>query len=150
MLLIKNKKGLFDNEVLEKYTAGIVLKGYEVKAIREGKANFDGSYVQIIGGIPYVVNMYVGTYSKQSQDVAENDLRKSRRLLLKASEIEKIQREIAIKGKTAIPTALVVTHNMVKLELAVVRGRKKLEKKHIEKERQIKRDFEVEAKEARF
>ena len=147
MLLAKNRKALFNHEIVEKFTAGIVLKGYEVKAVREGKVNMDGSYVQIMGGDPVVVNMHIGQYSRQSQKVAEDDTRRTRHLLLEKTEIEKITRELAQKGKTAIPLALVLTHNMIKLELGIAKGRRKADKRDVEKERQIKRDMEVAIKE---
>lgn len=147
MLLVKNRKAHFEHEILEKFTAGISLQGYEVKAIREGKANFDGSYIQVLRGIPMVVNMYIGPYSKQSQKVGEQESRRSRKLLLHKIEVEKIQKELSEKGKTAIPLALTLEHNLVKLEFGIAKGRKKSEKKHVEKERQIKRDLEKTFKE---
>jgi SsrA-binding protein len=148
MLIVKNKRAFFEHEILEKYTAGISLHGYEVKAIREGKANFSDSYVQILSGVPMVLNMYIGAYSKQSQRFNEADSRRSRKLLLKASEIEKIQRDLMEKGRTAIPLALILEHNMIKLEFGIAKGRRKEEKKHVEKERQIKIDLERAVKES--
>lgn len=148
MLIAKNRKAFFEHEILERYTAGISLRGYEVKAIREGKANFSDSYVQILSGVPVILNMYIGAYSKQSQRFNEADSRRSRKILLKKSEIEKIQRELMEKGRTAIPLALILEHNMVKLEFGIAKGRKKEEKKHVEKERQIKIDLERTVKES--
>jgi len=148
MLLAKNRKAFFEHEILERYTAGISLRGYEVKAIREGKANFSDSYVQILSGVPVILNMYIGAYSKQSQRFNEADSRRSRKLLLSKSEIEKIQRELMEKGRTAIPLALILEHNMIKLEFGIAKGRKKEEKKHVEKERQIKIDLERTVKES--
>jgi SsrA-binding protein len=147
MLLVKNRKAFFEHEILEKYVAGISLRGYEVKAIKEGKANFSDSYVQILSGEPFVINMYIGAYSKQSQRFNETDARRSRKLLLKKNEIEKVQRDLMEKGKTAIPLALTLENNVIKLELGIAKGRKKAEKKHLEKERQIKKDLEKARKE---
>jgi SsrA-binding protein len=146
MLLAKNRKAFHDNALVDKYVAGIKLAGYEVKSVREGNVNFDGSYVQILSGVPYVVNLYIGRFSKQSQPYNENTARNSRVLLLNKREIAKIVRELDEKGKTAVPLALVLSHNLIKLELAVVKGLKKFEKKNVEKERQQKRDMEIEAK----
>ncbi len=147
MLLAKNRKAFYDHEILEKFTAGIALKGYEVKAVKEGKVNMDGSFVQVLGHEVYVINMYIGQYSKQSQETGKQQSRTSRKLLLRKEEIEKLQRELAQKGKTAIPLALILSHNMIKLEFGIAKGRKKVEKKHLEKERQIKRDLEKAVKE---
>jgi len=148
-LILKNKKALHDYELVDKYSAGISLKGYEVKAIKEKKVSFDGSYVQILKGEPFVVNMYIGRYSKQSNDFSEFDARRSRKLLLLKREIEKITRDVTQKRKTAVPLALVLEHNRIKLEFAVVRGRKEFERKLVAKERQIKKDLEREGKEIR-
>lgn len=148
MLLAKNQKALFNHEILEKFTAGISLYGYEVKAIKEGKVNFEGSYVQIVRGNPVVVNLHIGHYSKQSQKVNEQDQNRTRQLLLKKAEVEKLARELPQKGKTAIPLALILSHNMIKLEFGIAKGRRKLDKKNLEKERQIERDLEIAIKEA--
>jgi SsrA-binding protein len=143
MLLTKNRKGLYDYEILEKFTAGISLRGYEVKAAREGKVNFEGSYVQIVGGLPVIVNMHIGHYSKQSQEYNDQEARRSRNLLLNKAEVEKLARMLQEKGKTAVPLALILSHNMIKLEFGIAKGRKKAEKKILVKERQIQRDLEI-------
>ncbi|OGC49413.1 SsrA-binding protein [candidate division WWE3 bacterium RBG_16_37_10] len=148
MLLVKNRSASFDYELLGKFTAGIVLKGYEVKAVKEKRANLTGAYVQLLGDKElYVINMYIGKYSKQSQKSEETDLRRTRKLLLTGSEIEKVRRMMQQKGRTAVPTALLLEHNLVKLEFAIAKGRKQAQKRHLEKEKQIKKDLETEAKE---
>lgn len=148
-LIVKNKKALHDYELVEKYVAGISLKGYEVKAIKEKKVSFEGAYIQVLNEAPYVVNMYIGRYSKQSSSFSEFDARRSRKLLLLKKEIEKIQQDISQKRKTAVPLALVMEGNKIKLEFAIVRGRKEFEKKQVAKERQIQKDLERESKEIR-
>lgn len=145
LLLVKNRSALYDHTLIEKYTAGIVLKGYEVKALREKKANFEGAFIQIIDGDPYVINMHIGRYSKQSEN-AEDD-RRSRKLLLNKPEIFEITRLLKQKGYTAIPLALILLNNMIKLEFAVVKGKKEYERKQTVKERQIKRDTDLAFKE---
>lgn len=147
MLLARNKKALFDNEVIEKYIAGIELRGYEVKALREKNVNFEGSYVAISEGSAYVVNMNIGRYSSQSQEYKSEDARRKRRLLLNSYEISKISRELAEKGKTAVPLAILLNNNLIKLEFAVVRGKKKHEKKSTLKKAQIEKDLQKAKKE---
>ncbi len=147
-ILAKNRKALHNFTVLETYVAGLVLKGYEVKAIREGKVSFEGSYIDVVNGCPYVVNLYIGRYSKQSKNFNEEDSKRNRILLLSHDEITKVARAITEKGKTAVPLALDLKNGMIKLEFAVVRGRKEFEKKIVAKERQVKRDLERESKEA--
>ncbi len=147
MLLAKNKKALHNYEIVEKYVAGIVLKGNEVKAIREGKVSFEGSYISIDKGIPSVKNMNIGKYSKQSEkSLAGYDEKRPRLILLEQQEIRNILRETAEKGKTAVPLALVLQHNLIKLEVATVKGRKEFEIKTVAKEKQIKKDLQKEAK----
>lgn len=150
MLLVKNRKALFDNELLEKYIAGIVLHGYEVKAIREGNASFEGSYITLTDGNAYVVNMMIGKYSKQSQKFDDQEARGKRQLLLNKIELHKLSRDLAEKGKTAVPLALVANHGRIKLEFAVVKGRKKYEKKSLLKKKQVEMDLQKENKRGGF
>lgn len=150
MLLSKNKKGLFNNEVVERYIAGVVLKGYEVKAIREKQVNFEGAYIRVEEGRAYVVNLHIGRYSTQSQEFSDSQTRRTRELLLNKYELLQLSRELAEKGRTAIPTALVLRNNKIKLELAVVKGRKKHEKKGLLKKRQVEIDLQKQVKNARL
>jgi len=146
MLLVKNRRAYYDYEIIDKFLAGIVLKGHEVKALREKKAGFEGAYVTVEDGEVFIVNMHIGRYSRQSQEVSEADLRNPRKLLLTKQETEKLQKEINEKGKTAVPLALLLKNNMIKLEIAVVKGKKEYGKKHVAKEAQIRKDMEKEAK----
>ena len=146
MLIAKNRKALFKHEIIDKYLAGIELKGYEVKAIKEKNVSFEGAYVEIKDGQTYVNNLHIGKYSKQSQKYEPEQSRRPRRLLLKKEEIRKIKREIDGKGKTAVPLALLLKHGKIKIEIAVVKGRKKHEKKGILKKRQAEIDLRKEAK----
>jgi SsrA-binding protein len=146
MLLAKNRSALYEHSLVKEFTAGIVLKGYEVKALREKKAAFDSAYVLVMKGEAFIVNMSIGAYSKQSQEVSTLESRRSRKLLLNKAEIAELTRELSEKGRTAIPLALVMLNNRVKLEFAVVKGKKEFEKKEVAKERQIKKDLEMETK----
>lgn len=147
MLLLKNPKAYFNYEVLEKYVAGVVLKGYEVKALREKKTSFEGSYIDIIDGIPTLLNLHIGKYSKQSGVFNEVLAKRPKTLLLNKKEIESLSRELNEKGKTAVPLAFLLLNGRIKLEFAVVKGKKKYEKKVVAKERQIKKDLEILRKE---
>jgi len=145
-VLAKNRKALFDYSLIEKVSAGIVLKGHEVKAIKEGKVNFEGSYVQVLDDEPYVVNMHIGRYSKQSSDFNKYEATRSRKLLLKKKEIEDLQKAVSQKRHTAIPLALVLDRNKIKLEFGIVKGRKEYEKKEVTKRKQQERDLDRETK----
>ena len=146
-VLAKNRKALYNFSVIETYVAGIVLKGYEVKALREGKVSFEGSYVEGEGGELYVVNLYIGRYSKQSKNFVEEDAKRSRKLLLNKNETSEVLRDISEKGKTAVPLALILKNGLVKLEFAVAKGKREFEKKVVTKDRQIQLDLARESKE---
>lgn len=142
MLLAKNRKGLRNYDILEKFVAGVALKGHEVKAIREGNVSFEGAYVKIVEDVPMLISTHIGKYSKQSQDIDMLDPKRDRILLLNKKEIEKIARELNQKGKSAVPIAFILRNNLVKLELAVVKGRKAFKVKQVEKDKQVKKDLE--------
>ena len=146
MLLAKNRRALFNYEVIEKYLGGLVLKGYEVKAVREGKVNMEGSFIKFENGALVVTNMHIGKYSKQSQNYFDELAKGPKKILVTKPELAKIQRALQEKGKTAVPLALLLKNNLIKLEFAVVKGKKKEEKKQIQKEKQIKKDLDIQVK----
>jgi len=146
MLLVKNRKAFYNYEIVEKYVAGVVLKGYEVKAIREKKVNFEGAYIKISGEEAFVVNLHIGRYSKKSQKNEASEQDRDIKLLLNLQELEKIMKEVKQKGKTVIPIAFILRNNLVKLELAVVKGRKEYEKKQVAKTRQVEKDLQQQRK----
>jgi SsrA-binding protein len=149
MLLVKNRKALFDYSLVEKYTAGILLSGAQAKSIREGNVNFEGAFIRVIEGMPLITGMYIGPYSKQGKTFDETKASENRKILLNKHEIKDIAAELSQKGHTAVPLALVLDHNLIKLEFAVVKGRKEFEKKVVAKEKQIKKDLERDSKEFR-
>lgn len=138
----QNKRATFEYEILDRYTAGLVLYGYEVKSVREGNVNFEGSLVAVLRGEAYVVNLHIGRYSNQSQKYDEKQARRTRKLLLNKKEVLKLSQAISLKGRFAVPLALILQHNLVKLELGVVRSKKQYEKKQVLIERQIERDLD--------
>jgi SsrA-binding protein len=142
MLLIKNKRATFEYEILDKYTAGLVLYGYEVKSVREGNVNFEGSAVVVMGGEAFLINLHIGRYSSQSQKYDEKEARRTRKLLLNKKEVLKLSQALSLKGMFAVPLALILQQNLVKLELGVVRAKKKYDKKQVLIERQVMRDLD--------
>uniref|UniRef100_A0A7C4TNR1 SsrA-binding protein n=1 Tax=candidate division WWE3 bacterium TaxID=2053526 RepID=A0A7C4TNR1_UNCKA len=146
MLISRNRKALFDYEIIEKFLAGIILKGYEAKALRERKVNMEGAYIKPLPDGLYVVGMHIGRYSSQSQSYQEENSRAPRKILLTGREESTIRRALEEKGKTAVPLAILLKHNLLKIEIALVKGRQKKEKKVVAKERQIKMDLARESK----
>ena len=132
-----NKKAYFNYEVLEEFTAGIKLLGAEIKSIRTAKPNFAGSYVTITGNIPLLVDFNIPRY-KHDSDIAYVPKRK-RLLLLKKREIEELNRKLGEKTLTIIPIKLILIHGLAKVIIALVRGKKKFDKRHKIIEREQKR-----------
>ena len=142
MIILTNKKAYFEYQILEKYTCGVKLLGYEAKALREGRGRLDGSYIKEISGTLKIVNFHISRYSKISQKIEDEDLSRTREILLNKKEIQKIKKELDQKGKSCVPLNLRMEHGLFKLEIAIVKGKKEYEKKIVAKEKQEKRDIE--------
>lgn len=135
---ISNRKVRFNYELLDTFEAGLVLAGYEVKAIKTGKAKLDGSYVVVRGGEAYLVNASVSPYQKAN--TPENyDPERPRKLLLSKKELEKLETKSEQEGLTIVPIRLYNNGRKVKLEIALARGKKKSDKRQTIKERESKR-----------
>lgn len=130
---ILNRKAKFDYFILDKCEAGISLLGSEVKAIREGKANLQDSYIRVMSGEAYLVNCHISPYSKV-QGHEELEPRRRRKLLLHRREIDKFLGQGHRKGYSIIPLAMYFKRGRVKVEIALAQG-----KKHFDKRETIKR-----------
>jgi SsrA-binding protein len=140
-----NKKALFDFEILERFEAGLVLEGHEVKAIRGGKATLRGAYVVVRGGEAYLVGASISAYQeKNTRDDYEAD--RPRKLLLSAKELGKLEKIDGTKGLTIVPIRLYNIKSYIKLEIGVARGKKQFDKRETIKARDTKRDLERELK----
>ena len=139
-----NKKAGFEYHLTDKYEAGIVLKGSEVKSIREGKVNIKGSYIKFIDNELYIIGMHIGDYSHSDTLTHENIA--DRKLLLHRKEINTIGEMTTQKGKTLIPMSLYFKRDLVKLKFAVGTGKKKWDKRHAKMEQDVKRQLDREVK----
>jgi len=139
-----NRKASFEYHLTDKYEAGIVLKGSEVKSIREGKVNIKGSYIKFIDNELYLIGMHIGDYSHSDTLAHENIA--DRKLLLHRKEINTIGEMTAQKGKTLIPMSLYFKKDLVKLKFAVGTGKKKWDKRHAKMEQDVKRQLDREVK----
>ncbi len=143
---ITNRKFRRDYEELEKYEAGISLSGAEVKSVRAGRIRLEDSFVKILGSEVYLINAEISIYEFARPE--GYDLRRTRKLLLHKKEIIRLKTKIAAhNGLTIVPVSCYNKHSLVKLEIALAKGRKGLEKKKLEKNRDIKRQQQREAKE---
>lgn len=143
--LAQNKKAHFDYEILEKFEAGIQLLGHEVKSIRAGQASLAGAYVIVRGDEAFLIYMSVPPYQpKNTRD--DYEPRRNRKLLLTHKEIATISQFENKKGLSVVPLALVTRHNKIKVELAIVRGKKKWDKREDLKKRESDRDIQRDIK----
>lgn len=132
-IIHKNKKAIFDYEILDKYLAGLILTGPEVKSIRTGHVNLKGSYISINKGELVLKNAHISRYA---YDQSENyDPFRERKLLLNKKEINKIETQLNTQGITVIPLVIGLMGRHIKLEIAIAKGKKKHDKRQTMKER---------------
>ena len=124
--------------LLEKFEAGIALRGTEVKSIREGQANLRDAYGLIKDGEAFLLNMHIGPYSHGN--ISNHDETRTRKLLLHREEVRKLLSKTQIKGHTLIPTRLYFRNGRVKCELAVAKGKQDWDKRETERRREADRE----------
>ena len=140
-----NRKAFHEYEILDKIEAGLSLVGSEVKSIREGKVNLKDAYVDIRSLEAYLINAHIGMYSNASYNNHE-PLRK-RKILLHKRELIKFDKKIKTRGFTIIPLRMYYNKKgIVKIELALARGKRSYDKKRQLKERDMERDMKRELK----
>jgi len=126
-IIARNKKALRDFFILNTYEAGIALEGFEVKSIREHKVNLKDSYARIKGTQIFLFNMHISPYSKgRTEDINPT---RTRKLLMHRREINKISGKLTDRSLTLVPLNLYMKKNLVKVELALVKGKLKRDKR---------------------
>lgn len=138
--LIRNKKAGFDFELLDRFEAGVELLGTEVKSIRGGQGKLEGAHVVVRGGEAYLVGASIPPFQKANAP-RDYEPERVRRLLLKNKEILELFTESEKKGLTIVPIRWYNKKRILKLEIAVARGKKKHDKRQAIKEREFKRDL---------
>jgi SsrA-binding protein len=126
-LIVKNRRALFDYDVSERFEAGLVLAGSEVKSMREGKVDVSDAYVAIERGEAWLRQMFVAPFEKATAYAHEP--RRVRKLLLHAREVAEIDRALSREGYTAIPLRLYFKGGRVKVELGLGMGKKNYDKR---------------------
>ncbi len=139
--LAENRKALFDYEVLKKFEAGILLHGFEVKAILSGLLNLRGSYISARNEEFFLVGASISPYQTKNTPKDYNQQR-PRKLLLNRKEIDYLIGKIAEKGLTLVPISVYTKGRLIKLEFALTRSQKKFEKREKIKKRDFKRSAE--------
>ena len=137
MVLAQNKKARFEYEILETFQAGVKLTGPEVKSVRAGHVQLNGSYVVFNGAKPMLLNVHISPYKPAFQNNAIVD--RSRELLLRKSEIETLQAKITVEKLTCVPLSIYLKNNLIKVEIALAKGKKLHDKRRSVKEREGER-----------
>ncbi len=125
--------------ILDRYEAGIVLDGGEIKSVRNGNCNLKDSFCVVYNGEVYVKNMHIAVYDK-SGAFNVRDAKRDRKLLLHKSEIVKLSSKIAEKGLTLVPIKLYFKQALVKMEIGLAQGKHTYDKKRDLKEKDLKRE----------
>jgi len=139
MSIVENRKAFHDYFVEERYEAGIALEGWEVKAIRAGRAQLKEAYVVIRNGELFLIGAHVSPLATASTHV-QPDPTRTRKLLLHAEEIKRLVGKVEQAGYTLVPINLHYTKARVKVEIALAKGKKQYDKRAAEKERDWKRE----------
>lgn len=137
---IRNKQAGFEYELLDKYIAGMVLTGTEIKSIREGKVNLQDGYCYINNGELFVKGVNITPYAQGTH--YNHEATRERKLLLKRAELKKVESKIEEKGLTLLPTRLFINdRGLAKLEIAIGKGKKLHDKRATIKDREAKREL---------
>jgi SsrA-binding protein len=137
---IVNRKARFEYHFVDKIEAGIVLEGTEVKSVRLGQANLSDAYCVFEDGELYIHSLYIKEYKFANR--FNHETRRKRKLLLKKSELKRLDRRVREKGYTIVPYRLYLNErNIVKIEIVLAQGKKVFDKRQNIKEREAKRDL---------
>ena len=148
MSIIQNKKAFHDFFIEDRYEAGLVLQGWEVKAIRAGRANLKESYVIIKDGELFLLGSHISPLTSASTHILPDPTR-TRKLLLHAAEINKLIGKVQRAGYTLMPLDMHYKGGRVKLDIGLAKGKKEHDKRATEKEREGKREAQQAMKKER-
>jgi SsrA-binding protein len=139
--IAKNKKAYFDYTLEDKFEAGIVLKGSEIKAIRAGRVNLKDSFVKIVRNEAFLFNAHIGILDT-THYYYKHEERGDRKLLLHKKEIAKLSRAVEKDGMTIVPLVLYFSHkNLVKIQIAIAKGKQLHDKRDSLKEKSLQREM---------
>jgi SsrA-binding protein len=139
-IVAENRKARYDYFIVDQYEAGITLKGTEVKSLRTGRANIKDSYARILNGEVFVYQMHISPYPFAYYD--NHEPLRARKLLLHKNEIKKIYSKVNEKGMSLIPLRLYFKNGKAKVVIAVVKGKRKFDKRESIRQRDEKRDLD--------
>lgn len=139
-VIATNRRASFDYEIIDRYEAGLVLEGSEVKSLREGKANLKDSFALVREGEAFLVGAYIAPYPFSRG--GGHDPERTRKLLLHRRQIDQIAGQLAEKGLTLVPIRLYFKEGKAKVELGLARGKRTVDKRRTIREREQRREME--------
>ncbi len=139
-LITKNRRAVHDYIIEDRFEAGMVLLGSEVKACRQGKAQLSDAYVHVKDGEAFLINSHIAEYLPATR--FNHVVKRTRKLLLKRSEIEKLAVQLAQRGQTAVPLSMYFKDGRVKVEIGVGKGRAVADRRERVKERETRREMD--------
>jgi len=142
--VVSNRRATHDYEILDRFEAGIVLSGAEVKSLRGGRGSLAQAYARVHGGEVWIEGMHIPPYEQQ-MDKRTYDPIRTRKLLLHRREIDRLIGAVAEKGLALVPLRVYFAHGLAKMELGLGRGRRQFEKRQVLAEREHKREMERES-----
>ena len=145
MSIATNRKARHEYHILEKYEAGVALKGSEVKSIREGNVSIKESYVRFFDNELYIIGMHIVEYVNRGYDDVQSV--RDRKLLLHKKELSKLKSKVDEKGVTMVPLSLYLKKNLIKIEFGLAKGKKLWDKRKDKQDKEIKRNIDRKMKE---
>jgi len=139
--LANNKRARHDYEILEKFEAGLVLTGAEVKSAKAGRVNLQGAYVIPKAGELWLIGMNIAPYMPAKGAQTGYDAERDRKLLLKSKEVAYLLGKQAAKGLTVVPLSVYTRHRFIKVELGVGRGKTQHDKRNVLRRRETEREI---------
>ena len=145
MSIATNRKARHEYHILEKYEAGVALKGSEVKSIREGNVSIKESYVRFLGHELFITGMHIAEYENRGYDDVQSV--RDRKLLLHRKELNKLKSKVDEKGVTMVPLSIYLKKNLIKVEFGLAKGKKLWDKRKDKMDKDIKRNIDRKLKE---
>ncbi len=138
--IAENRKAFHEYFIEDRFEAGIVLKGTEIKSVRKGHVQLKDSYVSFVDGEAFIKEMHISPY--EYGNIFNHDETRPRKLLLHQSEIRKLQDKVKLKGYTVVPISMYLSKGKAKMEIALAKGKDLHDKRNSEKEKAAKREIE--------
>lgn len=143
--ILNNRQAFHEYHILDRYEAGVELKGTEVKSMMEGRIQLKDSYVAVRDGEAWLFNAHISPYSHGNRE--NHDPLRTRKLLLHKREIEKLADETTVKGMTLVVTRIYWKNGRIKFEIGTAKGKKLYDKRETEMRRTVDRETQAEIKE---